>query len=1774
MQSISLPDAAPASPSVLPRNFVEHLQALAAQRPDVPWLTVVDEVQGQRREITLTYGEFEQRVRSLAAKLQSRFAVGARALVLLDNDEHYAVSMLACFYSGVIAVPVFPPESQRPQHLARLQGIRRDSGAECVLTASAWTSLCRAAFDGLETIAVDALDEALAQSWRPFDPAAQDIAFLQYTSGSTGNPKGVMVTHGNLMANERCIQAGMGLGAEDRFVSWAPLYHDMGLIGGLLQPLYSGASLVLMSPRYFLERPVRWLEQVSRHRATVSGGPDFAYRLCLERISEAQLAALDLSHWRVAYSGAEPVRADTMADFARHVAPAGFDAGAVYACYGLAEATLYVTGGGRGQGLWARGFSADALAVGAATADGQGPLLVGCGKAAADHAVAVMDVQSLVPVEPGSIGEIWASGPSIAAGYWGREAETAQTFVEHDGRRWLRTGDLGFVLEDQLVVTGRLKDLIILRGHNVYPQDVERAIEAEVEAVRKGRVAVFPVQGVQSEGIGAAVEVSRGMQKLVPPEKLVEVLSAAVSEAVGEPLSVVLLLEPGTLPKTTSGKLQRSACRAAWKDRTPDAYAIYEWGDFVRGGPQRMPSQAADLTPLEQILSDLWRNVLRLDAARPLDPDAHFFVLGGNSLAATQAAARIGQQWGIAFTPRDIFEHPRLRHCAEAVQRAQAQGAGGHAASPSAPPLERLPDALRQGPLALSHAQARQWFLWKMDPNQAAYHVGVALRLSGPLESDALRAALDDVARRHESLRTCFGEGPDGAPFQQISDAPWPALEVIDLEAVPAARRESLLNETLQRLQSEPFDLLRGHPWRVLLVRMDTDRHVLAVVMHHILSDGASLQVWALEWIEAYAARSQGLTVQEGAPAVQVVDYAAWARSRLDAGEGARQLAWWRDLLGERPVACELRTDHPRAARAAYTASRHAFDLPRPLIQKLQALRHRLGATSFMVLLAALHMLLHRYTGQASVRVGAAIAHRGRPECDRLIGLLVNTLVLPANVDGRASLEAVLQQARETVLGAHAHQDLPFDQLVDALRPERSASLSPLFQVMLNHLVDDTRAVQALPGLTVEAEPLQGPQAQFELVLEAREREDGAISLTWVYARELFEPDTIERLAAHYLAVLEALAHAPGQAVGAVELLSHRERERLEAWGRNVLRESAHRPVHQSFEAHAARQPQAVALLFGEQALTYAELNRRANRLAHQLRHQGLHPHAVVGLCMHRSVEMIVAMLAVMKAGAAYLPLDPDYPADRLAYTARHSGLVMLLTHGAASHAVPRQDGLRVVDVDAIANGQEPQEVVGNPDIPVHGDQLAYVIYTSGSTGRPKGVAVRHAALHTCMAWMQSTYGLASTDTVLHKAPFGFDVSCWEIFWPLTAGARLVVAPPGAHRDPEQLVGLIERHQITTLNFVPSMLQAFLDHPGIESRTRLRHIICGGEAMPEALQREALRRLPGATLQNLYGPTETTIHVTRWTCLDRGGPVPIGQPISETEAWVLDTGLNPTPQGVAGELYIGGALLARGYLGQPGLTAERFVAHPHAAGQRLYRTGDWVRWNAEGQLEYFGRIDHQVKLRGLRIELGEIESRLRSEAGVRDAVAVVRGQAGEEVLVAYVAGDADATRLREALVRQLPDYMVPRAITLLEALPLNANGKVDRAALPEPDGIAATRVHRAPEGATAQKLAALWSELLGVEPVGMNDNFFDLGGHSLLLIRAHRMLQERWGWTLPLVDLFQHPTVETLASHIDRQSAHGAQAADTSAAKAADDRALRQRAALLQRRALTQGIQG
>lgn len=1749
-----------------PANMVAHLRALASERPsDTALIVVASDGSGNDAiDTKFDYSTLDRHIRALAGILQERFRVGERALLLLDNDEHYAISFFACLYAGLIAVPAFPPEGVRERHLARLLAIAADAKACCILTTSEVRPLITGQFASASILAVDAVKTEEAPAWRFHAPRSGDIAFLQYTSGSTSVPKGVMVSHGNLMANARALEEGMSMSAEDIYLSWLPLYHDMGLIGGLLQPVHRGIPAVLMTPGFFIERPVRWLEAVTRHRATVSGAPDFAYRLCVERVRDSQLQGIDLSSWCIAFSGAEPVRHDTMKAFVERFAAAGFAPSVVYPCYGLAEATLFVTGGTRGDGMEAHHFSTETLAQGNAEVAEQGTPLVACGTAVSHHRVKIVDPTTLDFMADGKVGEIWTSGPSLASGYWQRPRETAETFIDREESRWLRTGDLGFIHAGQLYIAGRRKDLIIVRGQNIYPQDIEQVVEAEVEAARKGRVAAFPVETPKGEGIGIAVEVSRGMQKRVAVETLIRSLNEVVSASCQESLSVVVLLNPGALPRTSSGKLQRVACRQGWRERTLDAYAIYEYGLYLSGAGARTEAALsaasdAELTDETEIaLAAIWEAVLDRPIARS---DDHFLALGGNSLAAVQAAVRIGDHWEIDFPVRSLFENLRLRECAMEIKRILAKGNFRRQAVVRILPAacgmrERLSSPL-------SFGQQRLWFLWQLDPSSTAYHIKHALRLRGMLDVEALRASFKGLVDRHEPLHTVFRAGADGSPEQLIQPMQFD-ITTVDLREIAVAEREARAAEEARRICSAPFNLMQDQLLRVALLQVAENENILVMVMHHIISDGASMQILLDELSARYLAHVQERIPSFNALPIQYSDFIDWQRRWLNAGENDRQLAYWRTCLGFSHPVLLLPSDRPRKPVANYQASRHSFDLTPDLVNSLRQVVQKRGATLFMALLAAFRVLLYRYTGQQEIRVGVPIANRNRLEIAGLIGFFVNTQVLRGEIRGRMTLADVLDQVREAAIEAQAHQDLPFEQLVEALQPERSLSHSPLFQVTINHLLRDTRSLQQLPGLTVSDYELDEQAAQFELTLETVESSNGNVRASLIYAADLFNPSTMERFEQHYVELLQMLSGCPGQPIADIDLLGEDDKKRLRDWGVHASGFAMSELVHHRMEQQAKKNPQATAMIFDGFELSYADLNRRSNRLAHHLIGLGVKPETRVGIAVERSIEMIVGLLAILKAGGAYVPLDPAYPQERLSYMAEDSRISLLLSQSHVKARIPRTSGsseLEILELDTLDLDNGPDT---DPSIVLHGDNLAYVIYTSGSTGKPKGVMVAHGPLAMHMSAIGELYDVRPGDRELSFFSMNFDAAAEQWMAPLCGGGTIVLSS-AEDLAADNFTNLVTQHAITTLHLPPAYLRLIL--PSSPDRaSSLRVCIAGGEAWFAGDLAATAAAFPCARLVNAYGPTETIITPTTWVGISAAGVdgdyVPIGQPVGERNAYVLDAELNLVPPGVAGELYIGGLGLARGYLGRPALTGERFVADPFSqSGGRLYRTGDLVRWRMDGQLEYLGRLDHQVKIRGFRVELGEIEAQLLAQPGVCEAAVVAQESHNGPRLVAYVAPHADvllnSVLLKTALGTVLPDYMLPSLFVFLDTLPLSPNGKVDRQRLPLPDQLN-DQDYEPPASSIETLVSEVWAEILGIPRVGLHNNFFDLGGHSLLLIKVQCRLEERMSVRIAIVDLFKYTTVSSLAKFLGQEQPEHA------SSQRQRERAQRQRGSFIQ----------
>ena len=1061
------------------------------------------------------------------------------------------------------------------------------------------------------------------------------------------------------------------------------------------------------------------------------------------------------------------------------------------------------------------------------------------------------------------------------------------------------------------------------------------------------------------------------------------------------------------------------------------------------------------------------------------------------------------------------------------------------------PPIRRV--AKDQAP-PLSFAQERLWFLEQLEPGSSVYNICRAARLTGPLKTDALERSLNEVILRHEVLRARFAV-VDGRPEQVTATAQRLMVPLIELHRLSYAERETETARLIAEEARRPFDLSLGPLLRPALLCLGHDDHILILTTHHIVSDAWSMGILTREIWTLYEAYANGNPSPLQDLPIQYADYAVWQREWLRAEVLESQVSYWKKQLDGISM-LNLPTDGFRPKQQSFSGARQAICLSESLTAAVNELSKREGVTPFMTLLAALQTLLYRYSGQEDVVVGSPITNRNRTEVEGLIGFFVNTLVLRTDLSGNPTFKELLLRVRAVCLGAYAHQDLPFEKLVQELQPDRDLSRHALFQVMFV-LQNTPRHISALPGLSIERIDVDAGASKFDLTLGLAER-DQKLNGFIEYSTDLFDGPTIERMAGHFQVLLEGIVAHPDRPISTLPLLTEAERHQLLIeWNNTELDFPRDACIHELFEAQVERTPEAVALEFEGKQLTYRELNTQANELAHYLRSLGVGPEKLVGICIERSLQMVIGLLGILKAGGAYVPLDPADPKERVAFMLEDTQASVLLTQRSLMKSLPNHCAKIVcMDADWEVIDHESESC---PPLEITAENLAYVIYTSGSTGRPKGVPISHRALCNHIAWTQRAIPLTPTDNVMQKTPLGFDASVWELFAPLLSGARLVVARPGGHQDSRYLIQLIAEKKITTLKLVPSLLRILLAEKEFSDCRSLKRVFCGGDILAVELQQQFYGRLD-AELYNLYGPTEACIDATYWPCRSKPGQtsVPIGRPIANTQVYILDRRLNPVPIGIPGELCIGGSGLARGYLNRPDLTAETFVPHPfisvpHA---KLYRTGDVARYLPDGNIDFLGRADHQVKIRGFRIELDGIEVTLNQHPGVRESVVVarddVRGEhcdsrnlISDRRLVAYVVPTLEAppvTDLRNFLKEKLPDYMLPSSFVMLQTLPLTTNGKIDRNALPALDGSRPqlTRTFVEPRTETEELVTRAWSEVLKLEKIGAHDNFFELGGHSLLAIQVVSRVRDIFHRKVALRVLFEAPTIAGMATKIER----------------------------------------
>ncbi|PYP82589.1 MAG: non-ribosomal peptide synthetase, partial [Blastocatellia bacterium AA13] len=1502
---------------------------------------------------------------------------------------------------------------------------------------------------------------------------SQNLAYLIYTSGSTGMPKGAMVEQRGMINHLFAKITDLALTGQDVVAQTASQLFDIS-IWQFLSALLVGGRVVIVKDEE-AQDPAPLIRVLQEHGVSIAEVvPSLLQALFADLVKNGSTNPLTALRWMLVTGEAFP------SELCRRWLDA-FPEIHVMNAYGPTECSDDVTH-----------YYANSLS-------NLNTSNVALGKAIANLQMYILN-DALSPAPLDVKGELYVGGVGVGRGYLDDPAKTAQAFVPNPfssstGSRLYRTGDIGRYHDDgDIEYLGRIDHQVKIRGYRIELGEIEAAINEHA---------------VVDQAIVLAREDEPGDKRLVcyfvgKHEVSGKLIREDLQERLPAYMMPAAFVQLEEMPLTANGKIDRRALRMPEISSTNESY---------------VPPRSA----VEEILCDIWSEVLRVEKVGITD---NFFELGGHSLLAMQLVSRVRNTLGVEISLRSLFANPTVAAIAIEVEQLRRSGE-----RTVIPPLTR---SHRAETVPLSFAQQRLWFIDQLEPGNATYNIRCAVRLSGPLDVSALTRSLNEIVRRHEVLRTIF-PAKDGAPRQEILETLELPLITTDLTQVNEAERERDLQEMLREEARSGFDLSNGPLIRAKLVWMAEDEHVLVVVMHHIISDGWSIEIMVAEFSRLYGAFAQGNLSPLPELEVQYADYSIWQREWLQGEVLETKLQYWKEKLDGVAV-LELPSDRARLPRGSYIGASESFHISEELTAKLSDLSKREGATLFMSLLAGFQTLLARYSGQEDIAIGTPIAGRSWRESEGLIGCFVNTLVMRTDLRGNPTVVELLRKVRETALGAYSHQDVPFEKLVEELQPERSLSYQPLFQVMVA-MQNVPQADSAIAGLTLRGESMRPASAKFELNLLMSEK-DGEAHGAVEYATELYDGWRIRRLLEHFNRTLEGMVKNEKAKMMELPLMSFEERQEvIIEWNQTAVEFPADRCLHELFDQQVELTPDSVAVIQEDASLTYEELSRRANQLANYLREIGIGPDLRVGLCVERSLEMIVGLLGIMKAGAAYLPLDPDYPRERLEHMIGDGECSVTIT------VEPLIEKLRSIETEVVSLDADWQRIAQRSDkkpiVPINPENLAYVIFTSGSTGKPKGVAIEHRQILNYVAAIIERMGVKPRGKFAMVQPLTFD-SCATVIYPaLITGGCLNLVPREYVIDPQALSEYFSRLEIDCLKITPSHLVALQAGIDAESVLPRECLVIGGESSSSEWVAELRELRPHCRVLSHYGPTEATVGMLTYDVeQDRSegytAVVPVGHPLANTQAYVLDRLMQPAPVGVGGELYIAGSCIARGYLNHPEITADRFIPDLYSSerGGRLYKTGDQVRHLRSGNIEFLGRLDEQVKIRGYRIELGEIEAVLSQHASVEQVVVLAReDDFGERRLVAYLVlkddvGEAD---LKAHLRQKLPDYMVPAAFIYLDEIPLMSNGKIDRRSLPKPDFAGAVASYAAPRTVVEEIVCGIWEEVLRLEKIGVTDNFFDLGGHSLLATQVVSRMRKVLGVDLALRSLFENPTVRQLS---------------------------------------------
>lgn len=1736
-------------------NIAGLLESVAKKYPNRNAYTFILDV--DLNTSSITYSELATKVKSIATELRKKVKKGERVLLIYPPGIELIAAFYACLYAGIIAVPVYPPIND--DLLNKLLLISNDAKCRaCISTKEAFNNLKKInfarkintipllnklipksitkhlerlsnlknwKFDDLEWIITDTISNENTAAWQGPEVEANDVAFLQYTSGSTGNPKGVMVSHGNLLHNLHEIQQSFKANENDRLLVWLPPYHDMGLIGGILFPLYCRFTGYLIPPQLFIKCPIIWLEAMTKFKTTGTSAPNFAYELCVDKITTEEIDKLDLSLLRIAMVGAEPVRANMMERFAEKFSTCGFSREAFKPAYGLAENTLLVS------------TTQEEFNIYQPT---ESQLLVGVGTGIANHEVIVVNNETKRVCAEKEVGEIWISGPSVAQGYWQKPKETAETFQAFlaDSRGpFLKTGDLGFYEDNELVICGRLKEMLILNGRNYYPQDIEGAIDKSHPLLKLGHVVAFS-SGYPEEKLIIAAETNIESD-IAEYSGMIDAIKRTLAERFNLSPFNILLLPKRSIKRTTSGKLCRQHMRLQYQNNELTILHLWE-NTLKKSAVPDLASQTDLLTWVRNWLANKF-NV----SIEKIEPNKNIFSLGLDSFTSAELITDLNVQWNHTLDFADVWKYPILSDLVNYLVTSKK--------NKSRTILQ--PVKVDNGVLPTSYVQKNFWFLNEIFPENNIYNMHFAAEICTSVNKDILKQSFSKLLKRHNILRSVyFSDNKD--IWQNIKSESNTFWREVNAEGWS----KSDLDQHILKTANEPFDLKSGPLFLVYLYQQANASYLLLKV-HHIVVDHWSIVVLLREFGVIYNRLVNGNHENLPECKFSYMDYIAYQKEFLSSELSEKQSQYWlKQLSGELPI-LKLPTDHLRPPISKKSGKNISFDLDEDLVKQLKDLAKNNHTTLFTLLLTAFQCLLHRYTKQQDFIIGVPISGRQSHAFANTIGCFVNILPIRASISEHDSFIHLLENSKKTLGDGIANSDYPLSLLTDKIKIQRSMNQMPLFQVLFNqtstindsNLVDffnhKDNALVKLDSLELRLLNIEQNVAEFDLNIMISELSK-QLHFSWQYDAELFDQSTIERFIQDWQLLLVDIVTMPSLSV--CELINPKKENS------NLIDLAAARQNHREgktvielFEIQAMKTPEGIAVCYEDKSFTYAELNERANQVAHYLQVQGIKPDDLVGICMERSLELIICLLGTLKAGAAYIPLDPSHPQDRIAFILEDTAADLVLTTTTLLNTLPKSS-VKLVCFDSDSHLLEHFSK-SNLNILILPEQLVYVIYTSGSTGKPKGVLQTHGGICNSLLGMQDQMHLSVNDNILQHTSIGFDVSAEEIFHTLGVGSCLIMFPDRFTGDLATMAKFIHQYKISVLHIVPSVLQILLTSVNLDLLASLRLVVAAGEALSVNLQNLFFDTL-NADLTNGYGPTEA-FYVTYYKCQRNQHAstlksIPIGKPLANEHVYILDDNQQHVSAGITGEVYLGGASIARGYLNRPELTETKFITNPFATeddkqsniNMRLYKTGDLARYLPDMNIEYLGRIDNQVKIRGHRIELGEIESVLNMHHSIQQGVVIVRMDQNEQPqLVAYILSknsQQNVSDLREYLSEHLPSYMVPNCWMFVNKFPTNSNGKLDYASLPLPDDKSLI-TDEPPHNDLERDLIAIWASVLGKSTISVKDNFFEIGGHSLMAVQLINILSEKYNVDLAIHTLFKHPTIEMMANFLREQIKRG-----------------------------------